>query len=393
MTDPSEPLSPYRIRKLRRCPLKFRRHYIDRDRPPPRKAEAMQAGRAVHAAIEAMAIARLEAFHRTYDRAILEAPIEEDELLELAAGSTTLQPDALDLVVEASAWVRRRLSFQGLMAVEKEVDCAIGGVQVRGRIDLLYSRPDGIDIWDLKVTSRPPNRREVARDEQCLIYLSWARQRWPGSRPRFTLCALGASAVTIPWSPDIERKAALLCRGARNEIRRRLDEEHWPARPRADCTRCPYAPTCEPWKRYRQKRELPEDPARALLEARTARAAAEEAYEEMRDRVEAMLGPGDELRCPIGGGKDFRAKLEWRAGKAYYEDQEAVIDILSAASDLDPLEVMAQVSKMDAKRVGHFLETLPEDEAMRVRMQLDPLHRQARYRIVGVREVNSREDD
>ena len=173
-----------RVSKAEQCGLAYQHAYIFKERGP--KTDALKLGTLVHATLEQAIAAVMEAQYigtlnhekvmQMYGRKYAEAYD--------GGGSLQVFEDGAAMV---RSWLARvgPVDYRRYMAIEESFVVDVGGISLRGVVDLVEQEPDGsITVVDYKTNRALYTRQEVEESLQLGIYALAASILYPGREVR-----------------------------------------------------------------------------------------------------------------------------------------------------------------------------------------------------------------
>lgn len=253
-----ETLSPSRAADFKLCPQLFKFKSIDKIETPPTVHQAR--GTTAHLALQRLFDVPAE--DRTPDRLY---DLFREAWQELKVDE---YPDLFESVGDERAWGLESLQILGnYFAVEdpasfepldRELDLteSLGKMTIRGILDRMEDRPDGLVITDYKTGKAPPERYALAAFFALKIYGLLVRQRTGRTPAALRLLYLnGPTAYEIPVGDAqldaMERQLSALWAA----IDKAIAADHFPARPGRLCDWCSYRDICPAWSEESSTRQ------------------------------------------------------------------------------------------------------------------------------------------
>jgi putative RecB family exonuclease len=240
-------LSPSRASDFKRCPQLFKFTSIDRIETPPNEYQAR--GTTTHLALERLF--DLPAPDRTAERLydlFREAwqelkPDEYAELFDNEAEERAWGIQSLEILANYLK-VEDPTSFDPL-ARELDMTQAVGTMTIRGILDRMEERSDGLVITDYKTGKAPPERYALPAFFALKIYALLVRIREGRTPDVLRLIYLnGPTVYEIPVNDQqldaVERQLAALW----TAIERAIAAERFPTRTGPLCDYCAYRDIC-----------------------------------------------------------------------------------------------------------------------------------------------------
>ena len=252
-----ETLSPSRASDFKVCPQLFKYKVIDRIETPPTTYQAR--GTTAHLALQRLF--DLPAAQRTPERlydlfrtAWVELKPEAfGDLFDSSEAERSWGIDSLEILANYFG-VEDPTTFDPL---DRELDMSesVGSMTIRGILDRIDERPDGLVITDYKTGKAPPERYSLPAFFALKIYGLLVRIRTGRTPTALRLIYLnGPTVYEIPVNDAqldaMERQLGALW----SAIERALDRDHFPARPGALCNWCSYRDLCPAWPSVDQLR-------------------------------------------------------------------------------------------------------------------------------------------
>ena len=242
-----ETLSPSRAGDFKLCPQLFKFKAIDKIETPPTVYQAR--GTTAHLALQRL-------FDEPADR---RTPERLYDLFRVAWAELRPEefPDLFTAVEDEREWgiesmeilanyfgVEDPSTFEPL---DRELDMtqAVGDMTIRGILDRMEERPDGLVITDYKTGKAPPERYAIGAFFALKIYALLIRIRTGRTPAALRLLYLnGPTVYEIPVNDAqldaMERQLEALW----TAINRAIERDHFPPRPGRLCDWCPYRDRC-----------------------------------------------------------------------------------------------------------------------------------------------------
>jgi hypothetical protein len=133
-------------------------------------------------------------------------------------------------------------------AVERAFSLTVGGHCLRGRVDAIYRRHDGIEVVDFK-TGRPPAADDASAGFQLDLYALAAVDAWgyPAEAVRTTEWFLDAGRGV---GRDFSVEAAGRVRKRLADVLEAFTSRRFEPAPGSYCSRCHFVTSCPPGRRY-----------------------------------------------------------------------------------------------------------------------------------------------
>jgi CRISPR/Cas system-associated exonuclease Cas4 (RecB family) len=257
-TTEKRPLSASQISTYLACPRKWRFRY-ELGLPPEHRPAALSLGRAVHSAIEALHLARLEG--ESIETTKLVQIFRADWQAELDSGLSfksdespgMLRWQGEHLVAEYARW----LADRKVVAAEQpfEIDLVdpetgeVSGERLRGYFDVIL---EGDVIGEVKTAARRFDEGTLSRKLQFSAYAyAWREMR--GRDPTVLVVSLlkqKRPEVSAAVAPRTREDDAFFVQLAL-EVADAIDQRAFPANPSFMCGDCEYAKAC---RRFRGDR-------------------------------------------------------------------------------------------------------------------------------------------
>ena len=254
-----ETLSPSRAGDFKQCPQLFKFRAIDKIYTPPTVYQAR--GTTAHLALQRLfdEPPELRTPDRLYDlfrEAWLE--LKDEEFAELFPTSDEERSWGIEsLAILANYFgVEDPTSFEPL---DRELDMTqpVGSMTIRGILDRMEERPEGLVITDYKTGKAPPQRYAIPAFFALKIYALLIRERL--GRTPVALRLLYLNGPTVYEIPVVDAQLDAMERQLEalwNAINRAITDGNFPPRPGRLCDWCQYQDICPAFATNTDETEL-----------------------------------------------------------------------------------------------------------------------------------------
>lgn len=242
-----ETLSPSRAGDFKHCPQLFKFKAIDKIETPPTVYQAR--GTTAHLALQrlfdhAPAERSPELLYDLFREAWIE--LKDDEFPELFPNLDEERSwgiESLEILANYFG-VEDPTAFEPL---DRELDMTqqVGDITIRGILDRMEERPEGLVITDYKTGKAPPERYAIPAFFALKIYALLIRERTGRTPVALRLLYLnGPTVYEIPVNDDQLDAMAKQLEALWTAINRAITADNFPTRPGRLCDWCSYRDIC-----------------------------------------------------------------------------------------------------------------------------------------------------